>query len=333
MTYFTENNLSVKVRDAIKFDPYRWHSIVGIDTDKLKTSKGSGCPFGCGGEGHDRLYKSKSFGVDGTVVCNKKCGGVHGVFDAFAAVIETGKASDFNDAVKVLADLYNITAQPKTSTGKPKTSSSKKTVTQKRSWIYENAAGTPHYKVDRVDYSDGTKDCYQSRYDTATADYVAGMNGVELVPLYLPEIVNNPEKQILITEGEKCCDAICELAHKKPHCVFCLDSNNSVLDARQYDLTSTKVVCDFGIVTTASGGSNTKLDWTKYISGNRQVFLMTDSDQPGRKYMNRVGKALAGIGCDVRYIDLYPDASDGRDLADFIKAISKNLLQNSIRVI
>ncbi|MDR3110568.1 MAG: AAA family ATPase [Planctomycetaceae bacterium] len=294
MNNSSKDNISVKIRDAIKSAPHRWHSLVGIDTD-LKTQNGTACPFGCGGEGTDRLYKAQSFDTDGAVCCRHEG---NKIYDAFEAV-KVKFGVDYPAAVKMLSELYAVdtaaddTARANKTTAK--TSSSKRTVTQRRNWIYRNADGTPRYKVDRADYSDGAKDCFQLRYDTATGSYVKGMTGVELVPLHQPEIVNNSETPIIIVEGEKCCDAIREL--------------------------SDKTGTDFGIVTTASGGSNTKLDWTKFVH-DRPVYLFTDSDVTGRKYMNRVGKALTTAGCDVRFIDFYPDETDGRDVADFIDSFA-----------
>jgi len=70
--------------------------------------------------------------------------------------------------------------------------------------------------------------------------------------------------------------------------------------------------------TTSSGGSNaaSKSDWSP-LAG-RDVVILPDADETGRKYANEVAEILLKLDppAVVRIVDLAPDADDGSDVAD-----------------
>lgn len=105
-------------------------------------------------------------------------------------------------------------------------------------------------------------------------------------PLYrLPDIAEFDD--VVLVEGEKCADALAKLGIE---------------------------------ATTASGGSNTKLDHTDWtpLAGKR-VFLWADNDETGWEYMRRLEPVLEGIGCEVLRVPLPEGVPKGWDAADAIE--------------
>jgi len=274
-------------KSAIASDPYRWHTVVGIDTAKL--SSGTPCPLGCGGEGDDRLHFAPSHQQDGAVSCRKENNRVYDAFDSYVAV---GIASTKTEAARMILGLYGVTTGdnlnrsglrsvcPGTSEAEA-VAANRKTVTKTTKWIYCTGDGKPGYKIVRKDYSDGSKDCFQYRFQDG--QYVAGMKGVALLPLNLPELNRRIDEPVYIVEGEKCCDIVSSLGL---------------------------------LATTASGGANSKLDWSKYVQ-KRHVVILPDNDKPGYRYALDVADSLWKADCAIKIVFL-PDLGEGEDIADWI---------------
>ena len=116
-------------------------------------------------------------------------------------------------------------------------------------------------------------------------------------PIYnLDLITKNPDKSILVVEGEKCADAASDLFDR--------------------------------IVTTWSGGAGAveKSDWTPLA--RRKVCLWPDNDKPGKIAMNKLAAMLTSLGAMVSIINLdvlanrHPDEHglpDKFDVADAIE--------------
>jgi len=118
-------------------------------------------------------------------------------------------------------------------------------------------------------------------------------------PIYnLDLITKNPDKSILVVEGEKCADAASEL----------------------FD----------GIVTTWSGGANAveMSDWTPLAQ--RKVCLWPDNDKLGKIVMNKLAAKLKSLGAMVSIINLdilanrHPDEHGLPDKFDIADAIEEN---------
>ena len=77
-----------------------------------------------------------------------------------------------------------------------------------------------------------------------------------------------------------------------------------------------------GVPTTIAGGCNEKLtaDHLNALDGVLMVFVITDSDAPGRTAAKERARVIADRypQADVRVIDLYPDRTDGSDIGDFL---------------
>lgn len=124
-------------------------------------------------------------------------------------------------------------------------------------------------------------------------------------PLYrLRSLLPSSGKKLLVVEGEKTADAAVKLF-------------GSTFD-----------------VTTWSGGSKaaSKTDW-KPLAG-RDVTLVADNDEPGRKAMAEITRTLRDFGCTVRVADLSPLGAlpEGWDIADALddQAIDLDVLWSAV---
>jgi hypothetical protein len=71
--------------------------------------------------------------------------------------------------------------------------------------------------------------------------------------------------------------------------------------------------------TTSAHGSQSpgKTDWSPL--GGKEVVLLPDNDEPGKKYAAEVARILLGLGCKVRAVDLaFANRSEGDDAFDWI---------------
>ena len=120
-------------------------------------------------------------------------------------------------------------------------------------------------------------------------------------PLYrLPELLADPGKPVAVVEGEKCADA------------------------------AARVFPDRAAITW-SGGSNawSKTDWPP-LAG-RDVLLVADADDSGRKAMAGIAARLGGLGCKMR-VHL-PTGDEGDDIADWDAADSAAAVQERIEAV
>jgi putative DNA primase/helicase len=147
-------------------------------------------------------------------------------------------------------------------------------------WTYQNADGLILFIIARYDTPHG-KEIIPWSFDGHT--FVPKAHP-ENRPLYnLPEILANPEKPILIVEGEKSAEA-----------------------ARTLDMY---------VVTTWSGGSRAfnKTDWTP-LNG-RRILIWPDADQPGRDAAIGLLNLLKPHAKTIKAIDVQ-DKPEGWDAAD-----------------
>jgi hypothetical protein len=152
-----------------------------------------------------------------------------------------------------------------------------------RIWTYRNATGARELlKVAR--YATPTGKEYRPWIPDG-ARWKCGAHPVPR-PLYgLDLLAKHPTLPVLVTEGEKACDAARELVGTRHAC------------------------------TTWPGGANAadKADWTR-LRG-RAVTLWPDADAPGDKAMRTVAAKLAGIAASVAIVDP-GEREKGWDLAD-----------------
>ena len=126
------------------------------------------------------------------------------------------------------------------------------------------------------------KDCIWERHGEA------GLGGVKLhdLPLYgVHDPAFDPGSTVIVTEEEKARDAL-----------------------------ATRGVATLGTVTGAAGTPSGEV--LRVLEG-RDVVLWPDADTPGREHMQRIAARLTALGIAHRLVDLWPDATDSRDAADF----------------
>lgn len=161
-----------------------------------------------------------------------------------------------------------------------------------RTWAYRDAAGDILGYVARYEYpDDGRQKKLTPQWTWGSTDgghtWSWGMGHWSRPrPLYgLDRLAARPDAEVLVSEGEKACDA------------------SSVLKA-------------YVNVTWPGGCQAIKhVDWSP-LAG-RRVILWPDADEPGREAMLELAAILTALGCTVRLIDPRGQ-SDGWDCADAV---------------
>jgi RecA-family ATPase len=145
---------------------------------------------------------------------------------------------------------------------------------------YRDEHGALRYQVVRY----APKDFRQRRPNGSPDGFIWNMHGVEPLPYRLPELLSDTEARVFVCEGEKDCDRLAEL----------------------------------GFVTTCNHGGAGK--WRTEISPwlkGRDVVLLPDNDDAGRKHMRDVARKLTGIAKTVHTLEL-PGLPDKGDVSDWI---------------
>ena len=152
---------------------------------------------------------------------------------------------------------------------------------------YESPAGDTLFRIERTDYAaGGGKDIRQQVPDPSQPTGWRGQGFSEPKPPYrLPEVLAQPEKPILVVEGESCVHVAQEA----------LPSH---------------------VVTTWAGGTVavTATDWTP-LQG-RNVTLISDGDSPGRTAMLTLAQHLYEMSAQVQVYLTAGEAKD--DIADWL---------------
>ena len=160
------------------------------------------------------------------------------------------------------------------------------------SWDYHDADGAVQYTVTRRENGEGDK-----TYRQLTARGLKPSADAAFVPLpyRLPEMLAAPDAVVYIAEGEKAADAL-----------------------RAAGL----------VATTNSGGAG---NWDKQGRLNhwfegRQVVILPDNDEPGRRHAGSVARHLGGVAAAIKVVELSRLPEKG-DAVDYLRARSvENLL-------
>lgn len=195
----------------------------------------------------------------------------------------------YPDAVQLLQSAYGTPATLVSSgngngkAAKPGT----KQVGVKRSYLYTNADDTPAYRVDRLDYDDGSKSFFCSRPD-GKGGWIKGLpKDVPRLLYRLPEILRQPGDPVIIVEGEG-----------KVHCL------------RDKMFLGIPVTC-------IAGGVNGTLpgDFTEVLSG-REISILPDNDKPGKGFAIRIATLLYGKAKSIKIVEL-PGLPEKGDIVDW----------------
>ncbi|MBI2826537.1 MAG: DUF3987 domain-containing protein [Planctomycetia bacterium] len=146
---------------------------------------------------------------------------------------------------------------------------------------YRDEAGNVLFQVVRIDPKD-----FRQRRPKPGGGWDWSVKGVRVVPYRLPELLADPTAPVFVVEGEKDVDALRGL----------------------------------GIVATCNAGGAGK--WTAEHAEflrNRDVLVLADNDEPGRKHAQQVAQSLHGIAQAVRVVEL-PGLPPKGDVSDWIAA-------------
>ena len=127
------------------------------------------------------------------------------------------------------------------------------------------------------------KDFKQRRPD-GNGGWIYNLQGVQLVPYNLPEVIK--AKSVIIAEGEKDC-----------------------LNLKTIGLTAS---CN------PMGAGKWKPEYNQYFKG-KKVVLLPDADKPGRDHALQVAKNLKGIAESIKVVEL-PGLKEKQDISDWIQA-------------
>ena len=206
-------------------------------------------------------------------------------------------------AIRALGKMYGMLSTSR-SLDKPKKN---RTKTGEREHIYRNADGSTFGKKTVVSYSDGSKAPYWSVFRPETGEYINGLNG-QKAPLYNADILHNHlDEPVYITEGEKDADTIVRWE---------------------------------GIATTIPNGAGFS-QWIPLYNEDlhgRDIIILTDNDEPGRKYGDKVARNIFNIAKTVKIIPataIWSDCPEKGDISDIVQALGKDkaleLLTEAVR--
>lgn len=164
-------------------------------------------------------------------------------------------------------------------------------------WLYNSEEC--QFWVYRYENEDGSKSFfpwYKNGDGWKNKKPEAPPEGYPLLNYY--QIKNNPDKTIVITEGEKASDAI----------------------PKKY------------IGTTWAGGSSNHRKVNFSQLKNRNVILWPDNDEAGKKCMQEIGDILKGLVSSLFVIETKPEWDTKADAADFEKEVIEYELENAKQI-
>lgn len=223
-------------------------------------SNGSGigqalCPF------HDETKASLTMNLETGQFkcfgCNKK----GSIFDFYME----RHSVDYKTAFNVLAKEAGLTTEPQ-----------KRIV---KTYDYVNESDKLIFQTVRYEPKD-----FKQRRPDGKGGWIYNLQGVELVPFNLPEVIK--AKSVIIAEGEK-------------------------------DVETLKGI---GLVASCNpmGAGKWKPEYNQYFKG-KKVVIIPDADKPGRDHAFQVAKNLKSIAESVNVVEL-PDLKEKQDVSDWIQA-------------
>jgi hypothetical protein len=151
---------------------------------------------------------------------------------------------------------------------------------QSAEYIYKLADGAPYLRVKRSH----EKQFYQSHWNGRS--WENGAPKGPKIPYRLPELLKAEQKTVLVVEGEKDADALAALG--------------------------------FTATTNSGGAEKFSSDLVKYFKG-RDVYVLPDNDEPGKRHAKQVSDRLTAVARSVRIVPL-PGLPSKGDVSDWIAA-------------
>lgn len=172
--------------------------------------------------------------------------------------------------------------------GVPYLSGNKRDLERSISYEYHDENGELLYQVVRKPGKDFWCQKPDGKGGWIKKDIFKGAHAVPRVPYRLPYLLKGIEDgaAVIVTEGEK--DAL--------------------------------TLASLGCIATSNhgGAGNWTAEHTKWFKEGTEVYLCGDADEPGVKHMNRVGRTLSQVKCNVKVIDLGFPIDDGKDISDWV---------------
>lgn len=174
---------------------------------------------------------------------------------------------------------------------------------KQKQYFYHDKSGVQVAKKVSCKNPDGSKTFYWFRLENG--EWVKGLNGID-VPLYnLPAVLNATET-VYIVEGEKDVDSLQQMGY---------------------------------IATTPPHGAGHKWDSKNYnkFFKNKDVVILADNDDVGRKHAKDVASCVSGVAKSVKLIpseNIYCDLKEHGDISDIIEILgcedTKDLLEATV---
>lgn len=268
-------------------DEIKPHLLEYLETlSEHRQGKKWNCPLCGSGTGPDGSPAFTLYEETNSFYCHS-CGVGGSLIDLYKAKHKT----DTKTAIKELATKYGISEPEKPK--KPRT----RLDDQTRAHDYYNADGSLFARKVVYKYDDGSKSAAWFLFNPSTGQFDFNSQGLQKqhAPLYdLPRILNS-SGAVYITEGEKDADTL-----------------------KRMGLTAT----------TAPNGASAKWkpeDYNAALQG-REVVILTDNDDPGRKYGQTVAKGVQGVAASVKVIPstmIYADTPVKGDISDIVGIIGQ----------
>ena len=270
--------MSIDANDVKQAAAGKWPEILttlgGIPPESLNGKNGP-CPR-CGGTDRFRFIDPEA----GACYCNQCFREQNG--DGLAALC-FAKGWTFPEAVKQTAEYLGLSngngrakAAPKTRPGS--TNSQPRIV---KSYDYRDEAGELVFQSVRMEPKD-----FRQRKPKPGGGWDWSVKGCPVVPYRLPEILAEPERGVIVCEGEKDCDSLAAV----------------------------------GLLATCNAGGAGK--WTQehaqFLRG-RRVVILPDNDPAGQEHAQGVAASLQGVASSVRIAEL-PGLDEKGDVSDWLAA-------------
>lgn len=178
----------------------------------------------------------------------------------------------------------------------------------KREHIYRNADGNIIAKKTIDKKSDGSKKTCWYLYNNTTGSYSFGLQGVKMPLYHADRLHTSQSRTVYIVEGEK-------------------------------DVESLEACYGFTATCTPNGGGQT--GWSHLYNADltgRDMIIITDNDELGKKYGTTVAKHLSGIAKSIRIVpsaSVWAQCPDKGDISDIIEMLGKDqtaqLLSSAVR--
>ena len=256
-------------------------------TQKSKGKDQYICPFCGSGTGSNGTGAFTYYPETQTYNCFK-CSENGDIFTLYAKMNNLDCNTDFPRIAEELSAKYGVSPEPHG------TSSQASSV--ERQHVYRNPDGSIFAKKVIIKYPDGNKRVRWSLFDTQTGSYLTsgGLTG-QKAPLYNADMLHKNESTVFITEGEKDADLLVKWGF---------------------------------IATTVPNGAGFSNWIDLYDDGlqNRDVVILTDNDNSGRKYGETVAKNAHKIAKSVKIVPsekIYDKCPEKGDISDISATIGE----------